>query len=295
MYRKVCIILINWNSSEDTKECVNSLLNSTVTDFDIVVVDNNSVIKPNFTDKRIKVIYLSENLGFAGANNIGIKYAAENKYEYVWILNNDTIVERDTLLALLDAATSSESQVLTNLILYYDKPNQIWYGGGYFSKAFGKGVHRYANRDVNGVQLKPENIEFATGCSLLINTRVFEDVGLFDDRLIVYSEDLDLSMRLKKKGYTILFVPEAVVYHKVGRSFKNNNLTQKGTSSPWQVYLFTRNRMAVSRRYMPVVNFIFFISWFIPLSIAKALVLFFINRREKSKMLFKALIDWTRV
>jgi len=295
MCKKVCIILINWNNSEDTKECINSLLNSTETNFDIVVVDNNSIIKPNFTDKRIKVIYLSENLGFAGANNIGIKYAAENKYEYVWILNNDTIVERDTLLVLLDAATSSESQVITNLILYYDTPNQIWFAGGYYSKIFGKGIHRYINRNVNKVQLKRTKTEFATGCSIFINTKVFEDIGLFDEKLFAYSEDLDLSMRLKKRGYNILFVPQAVVYHKVGRSFKINNTASEGKSSPLQVYLFARNRIIVSRRYMSKINFSLFYLNFFLLNALKAAILFLINRREKSKMLFAALLNGLRM
>jgi len=295
MHKKVCIILINWNNFEDTKECINSLLNSTETNFDIVVVDNNSIIKPNFTDKRIKVIYLSENLGFAGANNIGIKYAAENKYEYVWILNNDTIVERDTLLVLLDAATSSESQVITNLILYYDTPNQIWFAGGYYSKIFGKGIHRYINRNVNKVQLKRTKTEFATGCSIFINTKVFEDIGLFDEKLFAYSEDLDLSMRLKKRGYNILFVPQAVVYHKVGRSFKINNTASEGKSSPLQVYLFARNRIIVSRRYMSKINFSLFYLNFFLLNALKAAILFLINRREKSKMLFAALLNGLRM
>lgn len=292
MNNKVCVILLNWNSQDDTKECINSLLKSKFKEFDILVIDNGSLNKLNDSlFEKTEVILLEENLGFAGGYNYGIKHAINKGYQYLWILNNDTTVDDNALGELVKASELTDYSIFGSLIMYYDNKEIIWYSGGYFSKIQGKGVHLGKNKKIGLKYLQSKEVEFVTGCSIFIKSEVFNEVGFFDEKLFAYGEDLDFSLRLKKYGYKILYCPNSVIFHKVGRSFQNNDKNRKGKTSPLQIYLFNRNRILIAKKHLNIFYRSLFLIRFIFFNIIKSIILVIIGRKEKSKKLFKALID----
>lgn len=291
---KVCIILINWNTNEHTEECVSSILKSDYKDYIILIIDNNSEIKPSIRDNdKIKVILQNSNLGFAGANNVGIKYALANGFKYCWILNNDTIINHDTLSRLLLVASEMKYAVFGNLILNYYDPEIIWYNGGYYSKIYGMGIMNDKGKKVGNVLLTSKKVEFITGCSMFVSTEIITKIGGFDESLIAYSEDVDLSLRFKLAGITMYYVHNAVVFHKEGESMKKNS---KSTSkllktSPLQRYLYTRNILVVSRKYVSHFNFLLIYFRHLVKLLPKIIILLLVGEKDASVAYINALKD----
>jgi GT2 family glycosyltransferase len=137
--RSVYIIIVNWNGLKDTYECIRSVLNISYKNYTILVVDNGSDKDDSkeIATKFPEVITLrsESNLGFSGGNNLGIKYAMDKGAEYILLLNNDTIVEKDFLDVLVNIASKNQTIGLAvPKINYYSEPSKVWYAGGYISK-----------------------------------------------------------------------------------------------------------------------------------------------------------------
>jgi len=132
---KVSIIVLNWNSAHDTAECLESLRKLNYPAHEIIIVDNGStddselVLREEYSD--IKFIQTGVNLGYAGGNNVGIKYALAHGAELIWILNNDTVVDPDSLREMVVMAQSDPAIGLVgSKIFYYSKPDTLWCVGG---------------------------------------------------------------------------------------------------------------------------------------------------------------------
>ena len=220
---RICILILNWNGADDTLECLTSLEKVTYDQVTSVVVDNGSTddsvkrIKAKFPDR--KIIELSDNLMYAGGNNAGLKWVAENDFEYVIFLNNDTIVETDFIEPLL-AAFDSHKQVAISapLMCYANRPDQVWYGGGRVNLTTGLIAHRYIRDSVGAIASKAVSTDYITGCCLMMPTQLALEFGGFDPAFKMYGEDVDLSLRCRAAGYQLIFVPESKIYHKVSAS-----------------------------------------------------------------------------
>ena len=229
------VVLVNYNGLEDTKACIESILKSSI-ECSIVVIDNASKeddgSKINQFNSNITVIRNSDNLGFAGANNVGILWALEHDFEYILLLNNDTVVDRDMIRLLLEE--TNEETVAVPAMYYFSAPKELWYGGGKINRYTGNCEH--LNLD------HKQQVSFATGCCMLLSREVINKAGLLDERYFMYCEDLDYSIRLAKKHIKILYIPEAKLYHKVGR-------TSGGSGTPFSDYYITRNRLNCIRQH----------------------------------------------
>lgn len=238
MKKKVdtAIILINYDSLDDTRACIESLNNSNNSNHFIIVVDNCSEEKISVLDKEenLKLIENSENLGFAKANNIGINWANENlDFRYVLIINNDTIVNVDTIQKLQESfKIDSKIGITTGKIFYYDQPEIVWFGGGSINKSRGwpSIIDFNSNPSENGAS-KSKLVQFASGCLMMFNKESITNLKGFDERFFMYCEDLELCLRAEEKGISIYYNSEAVIYHKVqggsnikGMVHKNPNL-----------------------------------------------------------------------
>ena len=130
--KKVAIVLVNYNGLKDTIECVKSIKESTYSDYQIIIVENDSndkeEIKGNeYLNENTMILFSKCNMGFSGGNNLAIKYALENNYEYVLLLNNDTTVDKEFLRYLIEASVEYDAGIVTgNIYFYYDK-NKLWY------------------------------------------------------------------------------------------------------------------------------------------------------------------------
>ena len=185
------------------------------------------------------LIQTGENLGFAGGNNVGVRYGLKNdKYDYFLLLNNDTVVEPNSLNGLVKTAkTNRNIGVVGGKIQYYNEPNKIWYAGGKLDLIRGSGYHKNYNgidKDLNG-RIK---ISFVTGCLMLINKKALSIDELLLEEYFLYVEDVDFCYSSFKKGLEAFVNLDSVIYHKISSTINHN----KGIS-PDAVYYLTRNRL----------------------------------------------------
>lgn len=244
------VIVLNWNSPEDTIECIFSLKRIKNEQLKILCVDNasedNSFDSIRSAHPDIETIRTGKNLGYAGGNNFGIKYALEKGADYFWLLNNDTVVDENALKEL-DSIFSENSNVgaVGSRIMYYSERNIIWFAGGMYKKFSGMTAHYLVNQDINKIKKPPAPIklDFISGCSLMLSKTAVEKTGLLDESLFLYFEEIDYCERLKKCGFLFKMAPCSVVYHKISRS---------AVGFPVKTYYFTRNRLYISKKYFPL-------------------------------------------
>lgn len=245
MPKKVFIVVLNWNGLGDTKECVYSLQKNIYCNFEIIIVDNGSsdnsaqeLIKefPN-----IKLIENGDNLGFSGGNNVGIDYSLKHGADYILLLNNDTIVENDFLSELVKAGESDgEIGLLGSKICYHKEPRMIWFAGGKIDWMKIKGTHIGLDRPDDGKYDTGKEVDYLTGCCLLVKRSVFEKIGKLSEDYFLYYEDTDFCLRAKNAGFECVYVPKSKIYHKVSRSTK--------PGSPSYIYYHTRNGLMLAKR-----------------------------------------------
>ncbi|AGY76813.2 glycosyltransferase family 2 protein [Clostridium autoethanogenum] len=249
--------MVNYNGHKDTIECVTSLRKINYSNYKIIIVDNSSSDSSGEILKRklshCKIIESKKNLGFAGGNNLGIKYALDNKADYVLLLNNDTLVEANFLNNMINSFNVDNRIGLVGCkIMYYPQKNIIWYGGGCIDWFRFIGDH-YGMKEIDQGQCDREKeIDFMTGCCMLIKREVFEKAGLLSGDYFMYFEDVDFCVKVKNTGYKIWYNPKAIIYHKVGFS-------SGGEESPFSIEWGTRNRFIFMNKYKNNVTMFNFI------------------------------------
>ncbi len=242
----VYIIILNWKGWQDTIECVESCLKLTYTSFRILIVDNGSTDGSEFIlHKRfpgIELIQTGKNLGFAGGNNIGIARALANSADYVWLLNNDTAVDPDSLSELIKVAETDERVgIVGSKILYYDDPKKIWFAGGIWNKNQSFTRHRGSNEVDAGQYDDISSVDFITGCSLLARFSMINEIGVMKEDYFLYWEDIDWNVTAAERGWKILFAPRSRIRHKVSASTIDRSRIQS--------YYFMRSGLLFFQRH----------------------------------------------
>ena len=247
-YSKISILILNWNGKENTIECLNSLKKINYPNYEIIILDNGSkddsvkILRQKFPEARL--IGLNKNLGYAGGNNLGIKNAAlMNNAEYVLILNNDTIVNKNFLKQLVKIAESNkDTGIVCPKVYFYYKPNIIQYAGLRFDLDRGESILMGYNKKDEGQFEKEEEMDFCGGTCMLVKKEVFERIGLFDENYFAYFEDNDFGFRARKSGYKIMFAPKAEIWHKVSSS-------SGGKINAFKEYYMNRNRIWFMKKH----------------------------------------------
>ena len=250
---KVGVALLNWNGGEFTIPCIESLLASEVKPWRIVVADNGSTdgsadtIAHAFPEVSV---YRNEcNLGFAGGTNVAVRALLAEGADLVWILNNDTVVDRHCLGELVLEMERDERVAASSAKIHFESPKDlIWYAGGNWSRWTLAAPHRGEGEVDGGQYDRTEDVGFVSGCCMLARASALRKVGLLDEAYVAYSEDADWCLRAQKAGYRLRYVPSALLWHKVSASIRKNTLGQSGGfSSPTAYYFATRNRIYVLR------------------------------------------------
>lgn len=216
------IILVNYNSANDTKSCIQSVLDSDNQKQPfIILIDNNSseslkCIAHEFPE--VKIIKNDSNAGFGKANNIGIEWAKKNlEFDFLCLLNNDTVVERGFLQKLIAPFLDDPQVGITTGRIYYESNQDIiWYGGGdiNYSRGWPK-ITNFNQTPSSEGALKSREVTFASGCLMMFSKESILKIGGFDEFFFMYCEDLELSIRTLKFGYKIYYNSDAIIYHKV--------------------------------------------------------------------------------
>lgn len=221
MKPKVVVIIVIWNGLADTLECLRSLFQDGYPNLEIVLVDNGStdgsveVIREK--QFPVHVINAGSNLGFTGGNNLGLVEAQRLGARYVFLLNNDTTLEKGVIRALVDAAEAHPSAgIVAPVMHYYNTPADIWFAGGQLVIRKGEATHDQSfHPGRNGA---PYPTAWISGCAMLVRAVAIEHVGGLDDRFYLTWEDVDWSVRMKRAGWFLLVVPKARIFHKCAKS-----------------------------------------------------------------------------
>lgn len=248
-------IVLNWNNPTDTIECISSLKKINNIEFKTLCIDNNSnddsieLIRKSQPD--IEIIKTQKNLGYAGGNNFGIKHAIEKGAEYFWILNNDTVVDSNALKPMIDILLNNKKIGIVGSIIMRNKAKEkIWFAGGLYNRFKGYTSHYLENQNISSVNkpLTPSKYDFVSGCSWVITKKTVDKIGLLDESLFLYYEEIDYCIRAKKAGIDFVMCPGSIVYHKISKSINDEN--------PLKIYYYTRNRLRISKKillFLPAV------------------------------------------
>ena len=245
---KVTAVVLNWNGLDDTLACLRSLAASEMP-LSVIVVDNGSLLSPESAIEEAmpgaEFIGNPCNEGYAAGNNVGIRRAMDSGADFVWVLNNDAMVEPDTLGHLLAAAESHpKAGAIGPKVLYADRPDTLWV-------AWGTVTWRQSLVGLVGEGARDERrwtveraVEWIPGCSLLLRSAALAEVGLFDEDFFAYHEDVDWAARARSLGWSSWYTGAARVYHGVHGS--------SGGSAHYggfRKYLSARNMVLYARKH----------------------------------------------
>jgi GT2 family glycosyltransferase len=203
---------------------------------------------------RLILIQTGANLGFAGGNNVGLRYALQrDDFDYIWLLNNDTVIEPDALSYLVRRMKEKpDAGMCGSTLPFYLDPKRIWaLGGATYNKWLAKpcciGLLQSKEKTVDHHQVE-HHLDYIAGASMLISRGFLRDVGLMSEDYFLYFEELDWAMRSRGR-YRLAYAPKSVVYHKVAASTVQN-VEYKDTSV--SDYFMFRNSLFFTYKYFPV-------------------------------------------
>jgi len=297
---KIAIIIINWNTYQLTFNCLKSLKACTYNNKTIFLVDNGS--KDGSGDKialefpDINFIKNEINEGFTGANNKALKVILKQNFDYVLLLNNDTVV-KPNFLSLLEARMDSDQNLAATqpLILDFPNKNTIWNAGGSFNSFFCLFKTRCKGMIYNPKLKIDTYTQWISGCCILVKIAVIKKVGLLDNRFFIYFEDADWSIRMTNLGYKLGVVPESIIYHHSSGSNVKNNTSSEGNLSPYSHYLNVRNHIYLIKKHSFLFNNLG--SWLYQIFKIFSYSIYFIlrGRLVKFKMIWRGVSDGIKI
>jgi len=223
----------------------------------VFLVDNARSLDPSAAELApplaIDILRPPCNLGFAEGCGWGITAALDAGVDYIFLLNNDAVVSRDCLEILVSAAKHTPGAgILSPQIAFQEEADTVWYGGGEFSP-WGRGPRHTEWRHRVDIDRPTADVDYATGCAMLIDPAVIHKVGAFDTRLFAYCEDVDFSLRARRAGFRVLVVPAALVHH--GTTYADQRRSHR-------VYYSIRNLLEVMRKHARWYHWIGFVPAF---------------------------------
>lgn len=241
MIPRVAILILNWNNAPDTIACLESLGAVDYPACRVLVVDNGSTdgsvaaIRAAFPE--VEILETGENLGYAGGNNVGIRYALERGAEYVWLLNDDVTVAPESLSILVAVALSNrDAAFLGPKICMTEEPQRILSAG----RIGFDGGHRGLGELDRGQFDQIAEVDHLSGCALLVRREAIERIGMLDEDFFAYEEDVEWCYRGKRAGFKVLFVPQAKVWHPDTR--------RRDPDSPLVTYYMSRNHLLFMKK-----------------------------------------------
>jgi GT2 family glycosyltransferase len=246
----VAVVILNWNGGDEILDCLKSVFESTHRAIEVVIVDNGSVdgssgaIRLRFPLTHF--INNPRNLGFARGSNQGMVWALDRGIHYVLLLNGDARLHPDAIRELLTASDQEDDTVVACPRMYLGGAdsgiNRLWFIYGTVRLWAGW----FGNPAINQVDSPkwslPMDMEYASGCCMLIPARILQTVGMLDEAFFAYCEDIDWSIRVRRAGFRLRYVPTAHLWH------GSNKRTDRTRTTMYR-YLATRNNLWVVRKH----------------------------------------------
>ncbi len=247
----VCFVILNWNQPALTRACLQSVRGLNYGNYEVILIDNGSTdgsascIRAEFPE--VQLIHLEHNVGYSPGNNVGIETALKGDCQYLLLLNNDTEVHPDMLGRMVASAESDPAVGAAGPTMYYaSPPDMIWSAENHIDWRNSCIRRARMGEHVGAAALalmRPQAVDYVDTCSVLVKREVVEKIGPMDERFFINYDDLDYNVRIAKAGYRILYVPEAVMWHKVSATM--------GLASPRTTYYMTRNSLLFFTKHAP--------------------------------------------
>ena len=245
-------VVLSWNGREDTLRCLESLAHVDDPDLQIICVDNGSTdgsqqaVRERFS--HVALIEAGVNLGYSGGNNLGIRHALEHGARWVMLVNNDATVAPDVIEGFARAARARpRAGMLAGKVYFADRPQTIWFAGQRVSELVGySGRPRGHGRQDGPRYSRIAPTGRAVGALMAISREAIEAVGLLDEELFAYVEDVDWALRVRAAGFEVVFAPDARAWHRVSAS------TGGEAASTHTLYYGARNTVTVLERRRPL-------------------------------------------
>jgi GT2 family glycosyltransferase len=325
MKENLYIIILNWNGNEDTISCLKSVKKSDYKNYTVILIDNGSkksnllklkewvaqnykkvviyntdeaILGPNkqkeidfdncLSGEKLVLIENNENLGFAGGNNIGLKYFLNTSDSYAMLLNNDTEVNENTFSELISFMEDNKDFVaVTPQIRYFEPNDVIWNCGGEITW-FGNRRYYYESNNIAKV---PQNgykeISFITGCALLFKPKI---TGILSEKFFFGEEDLEFSFRQKADNKKMACCFSSILYHKVSRSVNAIKVDIVG-----HTYLHYISRLINIKQYSNKVMFIIRVIINLSYAIPMVLIRYKFTIRQTYYMIYTIIKELNRV
>ncbi|MEM2944143.1 MAG: glycosyltransferase family 2 protein [Methanomassiliicoccales archaeon] len=252
----VAAITVNWRRPKETVRCIHSLKNGGIENLRIIVVDNGSgaddvnYIRNQTPD--VEILVMNSNVGYAKGINAGIVEASKGNPDYILVMNNDAYGAPGFLSRMIEGFRSHPRAGIVGPKILYQDGKTIWYAGGAFNRWFGYSRHLEMDSEDIGYR-EDKEVDFVTGCAMLVKREVFDEVGLFDEEYEMYVEDLDLCLRAQRRGYELWYIPSAIVYHEVSSSL---GIAGTNTMTPFKAYRYARNMFLLIEKNMMGLKFL---------------------------------------
>lgn len=245
-------IVLSWNGREDTLRCLDSLSRVDHPDLGIVCVDNGSTdgssqaVRERFPS--VVLIEAGANLGYSGGNNLGLRYALEHGARWAMLVNNDATVAPDVIDGFERAARERpRAGTLAGKVYFADRPQTIWFAGQRVSELIGySGRPRGYGRPDGPRYGEVVQTDRAVGALMAVSREALEEVGLLDEELFAYVEDVDWALRVRQAGFEVVLAPGARAWHRVSAS------TGGEAASTHTLYYGARNTVTVLERRRPL-------------------------------------------
>lgn len=254
----VSIITVNFRQATVTCALLDSIRENTYKNVEVIVVDNGSLADCSEIFKKsypsVKLIVSSENLGFAGGNNLGI---AEAMGDFLFFVNNDTVLTPNLIEALLSRFNTKNTNigVVSPKIRYFDNPNVIQYAGfTEMNPITGRNEAIGKNEEDKGQHDTARPTAYAHGAAMMLRREIIEKVGSMPEDFFLYYEELDWCAQIRRAGFDIWYEPTGLIYHKESAAV--------GKMSPLKIFYITRNRLLFMRRNVKGWRLAAFLTYF---------------------------------
>jgi GT2 family glycosyltransferase len=291
MEPRVACIVLNLNRKADTLGLLRSLEAAEYSNMRTFVLDcqstDGSVAAITSAYPDVRLVELEENRGYAGNNNLGIRAAMDDGAEWLFVLNEDTVLAPDCLARLVATGESdARIGIVGPMVYHHDEPSIIQSAGGGLTRRW-RGFHIAQNEPDTGRLREPHDVRWISGCGILVRRGVVEQVGGLDERFFIYWEETEWCLRAGQAGWRIVHVPSAKLWHKgVQRDYR---------PKPSVTYYSTRNRFLMLRaRRAPLAAWL--VAW---AETARTLISWSVrpkwrHKREHRDAMWNGVVDFAR-